>query len=386
MSDTESSGAVTPAAETVNAPSAPPATTPDQPPSTFGNTRGSGLARGKRPVSPAPQAASAAPAADYKPTAVSIVTAPTEYKNPFAPPAPAVEAAAPEANPPAATAPVAAEVPPTPAPAADEVQPPAGEASPAPAAEAEPKAELKILPPETPKRVEHSWESQSFRSVAGEVREPQAREPQARSPETPGAEYRPRRDDRRGDRPVFRPERERRNDRPADFRAPGGDTARPAAGDFERRESAPPPRAESPKKSGGFFGWVKKLFGAPAPEAGPAAPETRGEREFGRDGGFRRRRHRGGRGRRFRGDQRGPREGGPREGGPRESQSGGQPPGEPRSQGGENGDFRHHGHRHRRRRGGGGGGYRGEGGFRGDSTGYRGDSRPDSGPPPPAGS
>lgn len=396
MSDTESSGAVTPAAETVNAPSAPPATNPDQPSSTFGNNRGSGLARGKRPVSPAPQAASAAPAADYKPTAVSIVTAPTEYKNPFAPPAPpapVVEAAAPEVNPPAAitpVAPIAAPAPSIPAPAAEEVQPSAGETSPAPAAEDEPKAELKILPPETPKRVEHNWESQSFRSVAGQarepqIREPQTREPQSRSPEAPGAEFRPRRDDRRddrrGDRPVFRPERERRNDRPADFRAPGGDTARPAAGDFERRESAPPPRAESPKKSGGFFGWLKGLFSAPAPAAETTTPERRGEREFGRDGGYRRRRHRGGRGRRFHDDQRGPREGGPREGGPREGQSGGQPSGESRGQGGEGGEFRHRGGRHRRRRGGGGGGYRGEGGFRGDS-GYRNDSRPDSGPPP----
>jgi len=343
MSDSESSGAVTPAAETGSTPSAPPATHPDQPPSTFGNNRGSGLARGKRPTSPAPQAASAAPATDYKPTAVSIVTAPTEYKNPFAPPAPPAQVAA-EVKAPApaaaeaAPAPVAA----TPPPAADTVVPPAAASEPEPEA----KAELKILPPEAPKRVEHNWESQSFRSAAA-----QGREEQARGAGVPDADRRPRRDDRRDDR---------RGDRP---------------------EVAPPPRTEAPKKSGGFFGWLKGLFAGPAPTAGATPSEGRGEREYGRDGGYRRRRHRGGRGRRFQGDPRGPREGGPREGGQREGPSG-QFSGEPRSQGGEGGDFRQHGRHRRRRRGGGGGGYRGEGGgFRGDS-GYRNNPRPDSGPPP----
>jgi len=376
MSDSESSGAVTPAAETGSTPSAPPATNPDQPPSTFGNNRGSGLARGKRPTSPAPQAASAAPATDYKPTAVSIVTAPTEYKNPFAPPAPPAQVAA-EVKAPApaaaeaAPAPVAA----TPPPAADTVVPPA--AAPEPESEPEAKAELKILPPEAPKRVEHNWESQSFRSAAA-----QGREEQARGAGVPDADRRPRRDDRRGDRPVFRPERDRRSERPDDFRGASSESPRPAGNDFGRPEVAPPPRTEAPKKSGGFFGWLKSLFAGPAPTAGATPSEGRGEREYGRDGGYRRRRHRGGRGRRFQGDQRGPREGGPREGGQREGPSG-QFSGEPRSQGGEGGDFRQHG-RHRRRRrggGGGGGGYRGGGGFRGDS-GYRNEPRPDSGPPP----
>ena len=100
MSDTESSGAETPAAETVNTPSAPASPNTNPTPSTFGNTRGSGLARGKRPSGQSAQAPSAAPAADYKPTAVSILTAPTEYKNPFAPPAPADEAKAAAPNPP----------------------------------------------------------------------------------------------------------------------------------------------------------------------------------------------------------------------------------------------------------------------------------------------
>jgi len=383
MSDSESSGAVTPAAETGSTPSAPPATNPDQPPSTFGNNRGSGLARGKRPVSPAPQAASGAPATDYKPTAVSIVTAPTEYKNPFAPPAPPAEVT-PEVKAPAPAAAAPAPVAETPPPAADTGVPPATAPEPEPAPEPEAKAELKILPPEAPKRVEHNWESQSFRSAAA-----QGREEQARGAGFPDADRRPRRDDRRddrrGDRPVFRPERERRGDRPDEFRSASGESARPAGGDLGRPEVAPPPRAEAPKKSGGFLGWLKSLFAGPAPAAGATPSEGRGEREYGRDGGYRRRRHRGGRGRRFQGDPRGPREGGPREGGQREGPSG-QFSGEPRSPDGEGGDFRQHG-RHRRRRhrgggGGGGGGYRGGGGgFRGDS-GYRNDPRPDSGPPP----
>ena len=93
MSDTDPSGAETTAAVTASAPSTPPP--PTTPLITFSNSRGSGLARGKRTSSPSPHAASGAPAVDYKPTAVSIVTAPTEYKNPFAPPAPTVEAVAP---------------------------------------------------------------------------------------------------------------------------------------------------------------------------------------------------------------------------------------------------------------------------------------------------
>jgi hypothetical protein len=339
------------------------------------------LARGKRPVSPPAQAASAAPAADYKPTAVSIVTAPTEYKNPFAPPAPAV--AAPEA--PAAEAPPTASPPlpivEVPAPAAtpaDEVHPAAVAASPIAAAEPEPMPELKILPPETPKRVEHNWESQSFRNVAA-----QAPEEQGRGAESPVADSRPRRDERRGERPVFRPERERRGDRPTDFRPAGGEPGRTAggeprrfaSGDLGRPEAAPPPKAAEPKKAGGLFGWLKRIFGGSSAETEAAAPDTRGEREFGREGQYRRRRHRGGRGRNFRGDQRGPRDG----------QPGGQPSGGPRGQGDEH---HHHGGRHRRRQN--GGGYRNdsrpEGGYRGGDSrpesGYRGDVRPEGGPPP----
>jgi translation initiation factor IF-2 len=364
MSDPESSGAETPAAEAVNPPSAP--TNSDLPPSTFGNTRGSGLARGKRPVSPPPQAAPAASAAEYKPTAVSILTAPTEYKNPFAPPAPPAppaEAPAPEANAPVPAPLPAAEVAAPPAAPADETPPPAGEPAPAAAPEPESKSELKILPPETTKRVEHNWESQSFRNVAG-----QARGDQGRPADAPFEGGRPRRDDRRGDRPVFRPDRDRRGDRPADARA-AGESGRNVSGEYGRPESYSPARPEAfspatpeaPRKSGGFFGWLKRLFSGSAakPETPPA--ETRGGREFDREGHRHDRRHRGGRNRHFRGgDQRGPRDG----------QFGGQPSGDQRGPGGDN--FNSGQRRRRRHRG--GGGYRGEGG-------YRGDSRPEGGPP-----
>ena len=354
MSDTEPSGAATPAAETANTPSPPP--NPVKTPSAFSNSRGSGLARGKRPVSPPAPAAPAAPAADYKPTAVSILTAPSEYKNPFAPPVPAatpVAAGSPEAAAPApAPAPAAAvpvpEIPETPAAPAVEAPPGKVEAAPSLPLEAESKPELNILPPEAPKRVEHSWESDSFRTAARQA----ASEP-IRSAEAPPAGPGPRRDDRRGDRPVFRPERERRDDRYAGPRATSGPAGRAPGAEFAPRETPPPVPTEAPKKSGSWFGWVKKLFGGSTTEKSEAEGGTPGQREFGHEGQHRRRRRRGGRGRHFNGDQHGPRDG----------QAGGQPPGEQRGFGGE---FRHHGRRRRRHHGGGD---------------YRGGGRPEGGPP-----
>jgi len=352
MSDPEPSGAATPAAETASTPGTP--TSPTPPPSTFSNNRGSGLARGKRPVSPAAPAASAAPAVDYKPTAVSIVTAPTEYKNPFAPPAPA--AAPTEPAPAEAVTPPPA---PVPAPAAPVAEAPAAAAIPAvevrheprPAAptEAEAKPELNILPPEAPKRVEHNWESDSFRSVASQP----GGEP-SRPADVPPAGQRPRRDDRRDERPTFRPERERRDDRPAEPRPAWNEPARGPVREPEQNKFSAAPKADAPRKSGGFFGWLKKLFGgstvtAPKPEA-----DVRGEREYGREGQFHRRRRRGGRGRNFHGDQRGPRDG----------QPGGQSSGDSRGYGGEH---RNQGGRHRRRHHGGGD--------------FRGGGRPEGGPP-----
>ena len=75
MSSTESSGA----------PAEATATTPalDAAFPTFGSTRGSGLARGKRPA--AGPAASTAASTEYTPTAIEVVNAPREYQNPFAP-------------------------------------------------------------------------------------------------------------------------------------------------------------------------------------------------------------------------------------------------------------------------------------------------------------
>jgi hypothetical protein len=380
MSDIDPSGAATTAAETASAPSAPPQPAPTL--GTFSNNRGSGLARGKRPASPAPQTTSAAPAVDYKPTAVSILTAPTEYKNPFAPPAPQEPVVSPEVSTPAPVAP--APLPATPAagiPAPQVEAPvavPTGAAAPAPvpgvpttpaqmpAADAEavaPKPELKILPPETPRRVEQSWESKSFSDVAGQPGNETARPEEGRS-----AGPRPYREDRRGDRPYYRSDRERRDNRPGEFSEQRQGSEAPDRSqdrDRGRGSPAPAPASVEPKKSGGLFGWVRKLFGsAPAEAPKPEAkPEVRGERERERnqEGPYRRRRHRGGRGRNFQGDQRGPRDG----------QSGGQPSGDQRGYGGDQrgygGDNRPQGHRRHNRHGGGG---------------FRGNGRPEGGPPP----
>ena len=75
MSSTESSGAP---AEASAPPPAPDAAFP-----TFGSTRGSGLARGKRPTASPATATAAAPG--YTPTAIEVINAPREYQNPFAP-------------------------------------------------------------------------------------------------------------------------------------------------------------------------------------------------------------------------------------------------------------------------------------------------------------
>ena len=53
----------------------------------FGTTRGSGLARGKRPTPTAAPAAASATGA-YQPTAIEVVTPQREYQNPFAPATP----------------------------------------------------------------------------------------------------------------------------------------------------------------------------------------------------------------------------------------------------------------------------------------------------------
>jgi hypothetical protein len=304
------------------------------PTGTFGGTRGSGLARGKRPTQSAASPAAPAVNTGYKPSSIEIITPQREYKNPFAAEEPAASAA-PEA--PITPAPTAVTPPPAPVPAATlPVQEPAPAAQPAttehfpytprektPAA-SEPlsKSELNILPPAEAKRTPQSWESST------------------QPAEKPAHESRPRRDDR----PTFRPDRrESREHQPRDPRDQPRDPrdhqprdprdARPEQREprrDDRRPAVPAAAAHAPaKKSGGFIGWLKSLFGgssSPSPSTGASGGRS-GDDNRG-DGDFRqhRRRHRGGRGRGgFQGDNRGPRQGGqfqPREGGAQPSAGG----------------------------------------------------------------
>ena len=356
MSDNNSSGADVPANSSA-APAETPSATPAEATGSFGATRGSGLARGKRSHTAAPSAAPAAPRGDYQPTAIQVVVAQREYQNPFSPgesetppapvpapvaaPAPAAVVAEPVA--PVAPAPVAA---PQPAPApVVAATPPA-----APAAPAE-KAQLTILPPAETKRPETRWDSDSS----------------AKAPAPQG---------RREDRPVFRAERpasaessfgEQAAAQPAregrrDGRGPrenrphgrGGEreprpapAPAPAAGSTFKPQRPPAPEA----KSGGFIGWLKGLFGGSSAEAPKAGGRGDSPREGGSEG--QRRRHDGRRGRGgFEG--RGPRpegEGSPR---PHGQEGGGEGGGRRR---------RHRGGRGRGRgRGEGGGEGRGPGG------------------------
>lgn len=315
MSDPATSDASTPAAP--DTASAAPAAGATQPFGTFGSSRGSGLARGKRPAASAAAATNAAPAG-YQPSSIEVITPKSEYKNPFTG---ETSVAAPVVNEPA-PAPAVAPAPVAPAPAAPAPAPvapepvAATETEAAPAAPAtEEKAELKILPPEEVKRPAQSWESGS----------------------------QPRRDER----PSFRPERrEPRNFEP---RAPR------EGGEPRAQQQPPRPQPTETKSSGGFIGWLKGLFGGSAAAPEKSAQPGEGRRE--RDGEFRggRRRHRGGRGRH--GGFNGPRDGQPGQGG-----EGGRPQG----QGGEPRHGEDGGHRRRRR--GGRGRFRGERG---------GDPRPD---------
>jgi translation initiation factor IF-2 len=357
----------------------------------FGANRGSGLARGKRPATTA--ASNAAPAAPsgYKPSAREVITPKSEYVNPFTgetavdtpranepvpQAAPAPVPAAPVAEAPAPAPAPAAQVAPAPAPARKErtyitpepAQP--GELFPldAPSAPAE-KAELKILPTEEPKRPAVSWDSSSsapagqpprreeratFRTERNRREDGAGREGREGKPFEPRE---PRRDERK-----FEP-REKQPYQPRDPR-----DERP-----ERAERGPRPETPAPaKKSGGFFGWLKGLFGggksAETPSTGGS--EQRHDRD-GDQGG--RRRHRGGRGRGrggFDGQNRGggqpfqhrdPRDetGTPHQGGDIHHD-------EPRGEHhGEHRDSYQGGNGGRRRRRGGRGRFRGEGGDRG---------------------
>jgi hypothetical protein len=339
MSDTASSGAPAaapseplPASDSSTA-FAPVATT--APIGAFGTARGTGLARGKRPSqSAAPKAASSSPAS-YKPTSIEVITPQSEYKNPFASEQPAAAADhVPHVTPEAVTMPAFSFAPDAPemdagvtappvsfvrptepkapvvsAPAATELFPLDGPATtPAPALSEE-KPELKILPPAESKRAAQSWENGPSRD-ATPIFEPRARrEERANAP----AGAQPERRDHREPRQPRDP-----RDQKFDPREPRGDFARRD----QRREQPRDPRDEqpsrapvaAPKKSGGFFAWLKSLFSGPS--ATPATTtrdrEDRGGGHEHRDGEHRqhRRRHRGGRGRGgFQGQPRDPRDG-----------------------------------------------------------------------------
>jgi translation initiation factor IF-2 len=299
MSSTESSGAP---AEGSATPPAPAAEFP-----TFGTTRGSGLARGKR--SSAGPATNAAPApSDYKPTAIEVINAPREYQNPFAPatPEPVQEQPAQPARPeyvePSAPAqtPVAATEP-----AASSTEAETAEAD----GPAETPAQLNILEPERQRSVPpQTWESEGFRP-AREARHETSRHESSRyeaaRQEEPAEEV-----DIASIPPQFLyvrpgvkfvPTPKNWGGAPRE-RAPRLTSAgAPAAAAAAARETA------KPAASGGIFGWIKSLFGgssAPAaPVESPASEHFHGGnrrgdrgRSPGGEGGYRRR-HRGGRGR-----------------------------------------------------------------------------------------
>jgi translation initiation factor IF-2 len=375
MTDQNPSGATfAPAADTQA-----PAASAETPAGNFGSTRGSGLARGKRQSSAAAPTANTAKS-DYKPIALEVITPASEYKNPFASPAPE--------NPPAAE-PAKVE---TPAAAVAEPEPivaPAAVVATEPVAE---KREIQILPPAEAIRPSVSWESPSAsRSEeasfdrgdnAREERptfRPDRREDAVDGPRHEGAEARPDGRSPRNDsfqRQPRDPRVPRQPRDPRDERQPRDprEARQPRDPRFDRQPRDP--RDERPRydqrpqhdRNGsaeqaapapkGFFGWLKSLFGGSKPVEAPAPREFGGERSG--DGQRPRRRHRGGRGhggnpQGFRGDrsfQGGPRPEGPQggdgenrggdsNGGPRRRRHRGGPGrdrgGEPRAEGHQGG-------------------------------------------------
>ena len=395
MSDQDQSGA--PASASADSP-APASTTPVAPVSapaafgSFGENRGSGLLRGKRPAVASASANAPAAPSGYKPSALEVITPASEYKNPFTG---EISVSAPRANEPVApAAPVApAPVAPSPLAAAPVAPAPVARAEPVPAAthaserpainqtptEPATKAELNILPPESSKRPAVHWEAPA--AAAPSQAQPAPRtddrptfQPRNRSEGRDGRDARPY--EPREGRP-FEP-REGRGDRRGDGRHDGRGEGRyegrgesrdqrgrgepqgleprePRREDrkFEPRANQPYrdplPAAEPEKKSVGFFGWFKGLFRrkkkAEAPDTNAAPPAADDSRRDGRYGGSSNDRGRGG----YRGDQRGPRD-------PNGQQQAGR--GESRGEGQYNDEF---GGPRRRRRGG-RGRSRGEGG------------------------
>jgi hypothetical protein len=328
MTDTNPSGASSaPAADT-----SAPAASAETPAGTFGSTRGSGLARGKRHTgAPAPTADTSAPA-DFKPASIEVITTKSEYVNPFASPEPEnapaaepvkIESIAAEPAPAAApeafalrSAPVV-QHPPAP------VHEPVAEEAPAE------KREIEILPPAEDVRTSVSWESPSAAPAASAERpqtesrpvfRPARREdrnsgPRAEGAENPseirpaqGSEDGPREPRQPRDPRMARQPRDPRDVRqprdPREAREPREPRSQDKYGrqprdprDYEesprqREAAAPAAVAPAPK---GFFGWLKSLLGGGAkPAPAPAARE--GYSEHPSEGLHRRRRHRGGRG------------------------------------------------------------------------------------------
>jgi translation initiation factor IF-2 len=310
MTDDNTSGATfAPAAD-----SSAPAAGSETPAASFGSTRGSGLARGKRPSGAAAPTTGHTTPSDYKPTTIEVMAPKSEYKNPFASPEPEN---APAAEP-AEVEPIAI----APAPVAEAAPAPAPVAAPA-AAPAEPeeeKREIQILPPAQAIRPAVSWEHTPsapeaepppraerpiFRAERREDRAPapaagshepaapapaegfqreprQPRDPRfARQPRDPRDERQPRdpREARQPRDPRDRQPRDPRDERPRYEQRPQGTAT-----------AAPAPR--------GFLAWLKGLF-APKPAEAPAAPREESRERSGEsfgDGQHRRRRHRGGRG------------------------------------------------------------------------------------------
>ena len=305
MTADNSSGANFAPVADITAPAAPAETHAGS----FGNTRGSGLARGKRSTSASAPTAET-PTGDYKPTSVAIITAQREYKNPFASPevesAPAAQAAVP-----VTPAPVAAPVAhvfaePQPAPAAAEpaaAEPIAAEPIAAPAEAPVEHKEIHILPPAAAERPAVSWESSSGAPVHRESprgERPTFR-PDRREDAQPGA---PRPEERASGREPFNRDRQPRDPRqarqprdPRDARQPRDPReARQPRDPRDEVQERFPVRPAAPEKKG-FLGWLKGLFGGSKPATEAAAPirdASPGE-AYG-DGRRPRRRHRGGRG------------------------------------------------------------------------------------------
>ena len=237
MSDQDTSGAplAAPASPAAQVPAGFPAAA-----SSFGATRGSGLARSKRPAqSAASPAASPAAPSGYKPTTIEIIKVQSEYRNPFAPEVPAAVPApepAPVAAPvvviapaPAAvsnlkseisnsgSAPVAAPAPvPAPTPvAAAPVRNSTPEVEHFPftpkhaVADSAEKPSLTILPPAESRRVAQSWENASAPAESARPERPTFR-PESREPRR---DARPEQRDARPDQREPRPDQ--RNGNPA---------------------------------------------------------------------------------------------------------------------------------------------------------------------------